>query len=69
MKIAAKTKPSYPLQEHTLHITFHHIRNADFVSRMDGVHKISDCTVEVKKSNYKDLYAYMRFIIKVCNAF
>ena len=69
MKIASKAKPSYPIQEHTLHITFHHIRNADFVSRMDGVQKISDCTVEVKKSNYKDLYAYMRFIIKVCNAF
>lgn len=62
-------KPNYPVKSHTLQITFHHIRNADFVSRMDGVNKIGNCTVEITKPSYNALYAYMRFVIKVCNAF
>ena len=54
---------------HTMDITFHHSRNADFVSRMDNVLKIDECTVRIQKETYKDLYKYMRFIIKVCNAY
>ena len=50
-------------------ITFHHSRNADFVSRMDNVEKMDDCTVRIEKETYKDLYALMRFVIKVCNAY
>ena len=56
-------------QAHVMQITFHHIRNADFVARMDGVNKVDNCTVEIQKDNYADLYKYMRFVIKVCNAF
>ena len=54
---------------HTMEITFHHSRNADFVSRMDNVEKMDDCTVRIEKETYKDLYALMRFVIKVCNAY
>ena len=54
---------------HTMEITFHHSRNADFVSRMDNVEKIDDCTIRIKKETYKDLYSLMRFVIKVCNAY
>lgn len=54
---------------HTMDITFHHSRNADFVARMDNVEKIDDCTVRIEKESYKDLYALMRFVIKVCNAY
>ena len=54
---------------HTMDITFHHSRNADFVARMDNVEKIDDCTVRIEKECYKDLYALMRFVIKVCNAY
>lgn len=50
-------------------ITFHHSRNADFVSRMDNVEKMDECTVRINKETYKDLYALMRFVIKVCNAY
>ena len=54
---------------HTMDITFHHSRNADFVSRMDNVEKMDECTVRINKETYKDLYALMRFVIKVCNAY
>ena len=54
---------------HIMEITFHHSRNADFVSRMDNVEKMDDCTVRIEKETYKDLYALMRFVIKVCNAY
>ena len=64
-----KNVPDYPVKPHTMQITFHHIRNADFVARMDGVTKIDHCTVEIQKDSYNDLYKYMRFVIKVCNAF
>lgn len=56
-----------PKKHPIMDITFHHSRNADFVSRMDGVEKINSCTVRIQKENYKDLYAYMRFVIKICN--
>ena len=59
----------YPVKPHTMKITFHHERNVEFVSRMDGVTRIDACTVCIEKPSYKELYAYMRFVIKVCNAF
>ena len=64
-----KTKPAKGKQAHMMDITFHHIRNASFVARMDGVERISPCCVRIQKDNYDDLYQYMRFVIKVCNAF
>lgn len=54
---------------HYMEITFHHSRNADFVSRMDGVKKIDACTIRIEKEKYRDLYSLMRFVIKVCNAY
>ena len=33
------------------------------------VEKMDDCTVRIEKETYKDLYALMRFVIKVCNAY
>lgn len=62
-------RPNSKVEPHTLHITFKNIVNADFVARMDGVERISNCTVEIKKQSYDALYQYMRFVIKVCNAF
>lgn len=53
----------------SMDITFHHIRNADFVSRLDEVERIDDCTIRIRKDNYRNLYKMMRFVIKVCNAF
>ncbi len=54
---------------HTMDITFHHSRNADFVSRMDGVEQVASCTVRLTKPDYYSLYKYMRFVIKVSNAY
>ena len=31
--------------------------------------KIYDCTVRINKETYNDLYALMRFVIKVCNVY
>ncbi len=36
---------------------------------MNDVEKMDDCTVRINKEMYKDLYALMRFVIKVCNAY
>lgn len=58
-----------PKKNSIMDITFHHSRTADFVSRMDGVEKIDSCTIRIQKENYKDLYAYMRYVIKVFNAY
>ena len=60
---------SSSVSSHTMDITFHHSRNADFVSRMDGVELIDSCTVRLSKPDYYSLYKYMRFVIKVCNAY
>ena len=54
---------------HTMQIRFHFIRNADFVSRIEEVKRIDECTIEIRKDTFKELYRTMRFIIKVCNAF
>ena len=54
---------------HTIRIRFHYIRNADFVSRMEEVKKVDNCTVEITKESFKELYRTMRFVIKICNAF
>ena len=40
-----------------------------FVSRMDGVTRISDCTVRIQKDSYDEVYRYLRFVIKISNAF
>lgn len=67
---ALKLQPISPsISVHTMDITFHHSRNADFVSRMDGVELIDSCTVRLSKPDYYSLYKYMRFVIKVCNAY
>ncbi len=62
-----KNKPQ--VKSHTLDITFHHERNADFAARMDGVCRIDSCTVRIEKESFDALYKYMRFVIKTCNAF
>ena len=54
---------------HTMEITFHHERNADFAARMDGVERVDACTVRIQKEDFDTLYRYMRFVIKTCNAF
>lgn len=54
---------------HTMRIRFHYIRNADFVSRMEEVKKVDNCTVEITKESFKELYRTMRFVIKICNVF
>ena len=41
---------------HTMRIRFHYIRNADFVSRMEEVKKVDNCTVEITKESFKELY-------------
>lgn len=69
MKKLAYPCDDYPATNHKMDITFHHARNAEFVSRMDGVELIDSCTVRIQKNTYKELYAYMRFVIKICNAF
>ena len=61
--------PVYAKKPHCVDITFHHERNADFVSRMDGVTRISDCTVRIQKDSYDEVYRYLRFVIKISNAF
>ena len=61
--------PVYSKKPHRVDITFHHERNADFVSRMDGVTRISDCTVRIQKDSYDEAYRYLRFVIKISNAF
>ena len=67
---ALQSKKIQPiLSRHFMEITFHHSRNADFVSRMDGVKKIDACTIRIEKEKYRDLYSLMRFVIKVCNAY
>lgn len=62
-------KPACAVEPHCIDITFHHERNADFVSRMDGISRISACTVRIQKSTYDEAYRYLRFVIKVSNAF
>lgn len=69
MKTISYSGNSISSAAHELKITFHHARNAEFVSRMDGVDLVDYCTVRIQKNTYKELYAYMRFVIKVCNAF
>ena len=70
IQMALESKTISPnVSTHTMDITFHHSRNADFVSRMDGVEKIDNCTVRLTKPDYYSLYKYMRFVIKVCNAY
>lgn len=54
---------------HTMDITFHHERNAAFVSRMESVERIDLCTIRIRKDSYDALYRTMRFIIKICNAY
>lgn len=54
---------------HTMEITFHHERNAEFSSRMDGVCRVDPCTIRIEKESFDALYKYMRFVIKTCNAF
>ena len=56
-------------KSHTMEITFHHERNADFAARMDGVTRMDACTVRIQKEDFDTLYRYMRFVIKTCNAF
>lgn len=54
---------------HTIDITFHHARNASYVSRMDGVEQLDNCTVRIQKDTYKELFRYLRFVLLVCNNF
>ena len=39
------------------------------LSCMDGVTRISDCTVRIQKDSYDEVYRYLRFVIKISNAF
>lgn len=39
---------------HTMRIRFHYIRNADFVSRMEEVKKVDNCTVEITKESFRN---------------
>lgn len=52
-----------------MEITFHHKRNADFVSRMSDVTYVGDCKVSIEKPTFKELYQTMRFVIMNCNNF
>ena len=59
----------YPEDRYVMDITFHRERNADFVSRMPQTMRVDSCTVRIEGSDYAKVYALMRFIIKICNAF
>ena len=63
------TTQTQTTQTHTITITFHHERHADFVARMDGITRVSACSVSLTKPSYAQAYAYMRFAIKISNAF
>lgn len=59
----------YPEDRYVMDITFHRERNADFVSRMPQTMRVDPCTIRIEGSDYAKVYALMRFIIKICNAF
>ena len=63
------TMQEHTMQTHTITITFHQERHADFVARMDGITRVSDCCVSLTKPSYEEAYKYMRFAIKISNAF
>lgn len=67
----ALTFPSFTPKKspHSMEITFHFERNADFAARMDSVERVDPCTVRIQKNDFDSLYRYMRFVIKTCNAF
>ena len=69
MEALCVQSPAVIKKPYTVDITFHQERNADFVSRMDGVTRMSDCMVRIQKNSYDEVYKYLRFVIKVSNAF
>ena len=69
MEALCVQSPAVIKKPYTVDITFHQERNADFVSRMDGVTRMSDCMVRIQKNSYNEVYKYLRFVIKVSNAF
>ncbi len=50
-------------------IEFNYEKNASFVSRIPAVQRLDATTVRIENDDYAALYEFMRFVIKVCNAF